>query len=34
LIDYTLARMGLYLDMELLHFDESGIRLLEPSLEP
>lgn len=30
LIDYTLARMGLYLDMELLRFDESGIRLLEP----
>ncbi len=30
LIDYTLARMGLYLDMELLRLDETGIRLLEP----
>lgn len=30
LIDYTLSRMGLYLDMELLRFDETGIRLLEP----
>jgi outer membrane protein TolC len=29
-IDYTLARMGLYLDMELLRVDDSGIRLLEP----
>jgi len=29
-IDYTLARMGLYLDMELLRLDETGIRLLEP----
>lgn len=31
LIDYTLARMGLYLDMELLRFDETGIRLLDPN---
>lgn len=29
-IDYTLARMGLYLDMELLRLDETGIRLIEP----
>ncbi len=33
LIDYTLARMGLYLDMELLRVDESGIELLEPPVE-
>jgi outer membrane protein TolC len=33
LIDYTLARMGLYLDMELLRFDETGIRLLDPTAE-
>lgn len=33
LIDYTLARMGLYLDMELLRFDETGIRLIEPGTE-
>ncbi len=33
LIDYSLARMGLYLDMELLRFDETGIRLLEPESE-
>ncbi|MCY2960830.1 MAG: TolC family protein [Planctomycetota bacterium] len=33
LIDYTLARMGLYLDMELLRLDETGIRLLEPKAE-
>jgi len=32
LIDYTLARMGLYLDMELLRLDETGIRLLEPEI--
>ncbi|MBL8862655.1 MAG: TolC family protein [Planctomycetes bacterium] len=30
-IDYTLSRMGLYLDMELLRVDETGIRLLDPS---
>jgi outer membrane protein TolC len=32
-IDYTLARMALYLDMELLRVDESGIRLIEPGME-
>lgn len=30
LIDYTLARMGLYLDMELLRVDHKGIELLQP----
>ncbi len=30
LIEYTLARMSLYLDMELLRFDAGGIRLEPP----
>lgn len=33
LIDYTLARMGLYLDMELLRLDDTGITLIEPEAE-
>jgi outer membrane protein TolC len=33
LIDYTLARLNLFLDMELLEFDATGIRLAPERLE-
>jgi len=33
LIEYTLARLNLFLDMELLAFDDNGIRLEPERLE-